>query len=207
MWIGPKKPPIDMMKTWKEKNPCWKYRLWTEKTLEEEFPNGLFNQAQFDEMPEWNGKCDIARYEILKKYGGFFVDADSVCLRPLEDFLLNNDSFSCYEHEIQRGQLIAVGYLGCVKECKLMDKLMLEISKLTGSSLHPKENSAWQTVGPGVLTLAVHKYRYINIAVYPSFYFIPSHYSEIQPYSGPFQPFSEHYWGSCPLVKDFNYEE
>lgn len=208
MWIGPKKAPVKMMDTWRHKNPLWEYKLWTEETLRQEFPCGLENQKQFDEMPEWNGKCDIARYEVLRKYGGFFVDADSICLRSLEEFLLNNESFSCYESEQYRKGLIASGYLGCIPQSRLMEHIIDEISELSGEKLHPRQNSAWETVGPGMLTTTIHKYKYLNIIIYPSFYFIPLHYADSsEGYSGPFKPFAEQYWGSCPLVTDFTYDD
>jgi mannosyltransferase OCH1-like enzyme len=28
LWIGPKQPPIELMKTWKEKNPDYEYIHW-----------------------------------------------------------------------------------------------------------------------------------------------------------------------------------
>ncbi len=198
--------PADMMQSWRSHHPLWTYMLWTESSLQEHFPNGLQNQNQFDEMSEWNGKCDIARYEILCKFGGFFVDADSVCLRALDDYLLSNDSFSCYENELERRSLVAAGYLGCTKSNQLMKHLIQEISVLKGRTLHPVDNSAWKTVGPGLLTMVIHKYKYQNIAIYPSFYFIPVHYTNLKPYTGPFEPYADQYWGSCPQSDKFNYE-
>ena len=132
LWVGPKPAPIELMNTWKDSHPDWEYMFWNEETLKEHFPKGLHNQAQYDAMPEWNGKCDIARYEILQKFGGFFLDADCVCLRPLDDYLLENDSFSCYENEYIRGQLIAAGYLGCTPKNDLMWHLVNKIHNLHG---------------------------------------------------------------------------
>src|SRR3989337_1458592 len=101
LWIGLKQPPVILMDTWKRLNPEWDYIFWDEKTLGHHFNNGLQNQKQYDEMEELCGKCDIARVEILNAFGGFFIDADSVCLHPLDDYLLVNDSFSCYENEFE----------------------------------------------------------------------------------------------------------
>ena len=95
LWVGPKKPPLKEIQTWKDMNPTWDHMFWTDQSIKEHFPNGFYNQKQYDDMPEWNGKCDIARYEILQKFGGFFIDADSIALRPLDDCLLEKDSFSC----------------------------------------------------------------------------------------------------------------
>ena len=40
-------------------------------------------------MEEINGKADIIRWEILYEYGGVFVDADSICIEPIDDHLIN----------------------------------------------------------------------------------------------------------------------
>ena len=74
IWLGDQnKRPIELMKTWKELNPTWEYKVWTEKEM---FP--LINQMQFNQYgATYNGKANILRYEILYNYGGFFIDADS----------------------------------------------------------------------------------------------------------------------------------
>ena len=49
------------------------------------------------------------RYEILFNEGGIALDADSLCLRPLEDWLLEPAAFAAWEHEHIRQGLITVG--------------------------------------------------------------------------------------------------
>lgn len=207
LWVGPKKPPLQLMETWKTNHPDWEYMFWNEETLKEHFPNGLFNQKQYNEMPEWNGKCDIARYEILQKFGGFFVDADAVSLRPLDDYLLENDSFSCYENEFLRGQLIACGYLGASNNNRLINTMVNKIHSLEGETLHQGPMTAWKTVGPVLFTQTIHELKYIDIAIYPSFYFIPHHYTKMYKYEGPFKPYADQWWGSTPNNQEFNYED
>ncbi|SVA26404.1 uncharacterized protein METZ01_LOCUS79258 [marine metagenome] len=200
LWIGPKKAPTEMMETWKKFHPDWDYIFWNEETILKNFSKGLYNQQQYDSMPEWNGKCDIARYEILQKFGGFFIDADSICKRKLDNYLLENDSFSCYENELLRGQLIAAGYLGCVQGCELMNHLVMRLHGLSGEALHQGPMTAWKTVGPLFLTQTVNELKYTKLAVYPSFYFIPSHYTEKCLYNGPFKPYAEQFWGSTETL-------
>lgn len=206
LWVGPKKPPLKEIQTWKDMNPTWDHMFWTDQSIKEHFPNGFYNQKQYDDMPEWNGKCDIARYEILQKFGGFFIDADSIALRPLDDCLLENDSFSCYESEWLRGNLIAAGYLACTKNNKLMDYM---VNKLHSFSIENKklwegDLTAWKTVGPVFLTISVHESHHNNISVYPSHYFIPRHYNGLE-YTGPLKPYCTQLWGSTPQSA-FKYE-
>lgn len=186
IWFGDvKKRPSEMMKTWQEKNPTWEYKIWTENNIFE-----LKNKKQYELATEYSGKADIARYEILYNHGGFYIDADSVCLKPLEDWLLDNDSFACYESETVVPGLIANGYLASCQHNVLMKLLMDEISKVT--SFTP----AWMTTGPLLLTNSVRKYSYNSLKIYPSHYFIPKHCRGTTRYSGSDHVFAEQYWGS-----------
>lgn len=207
LWVGPKKPPLKQIQTWKDNNPSWSHMFWNEDTLKEHFPNGLYNQEQYDNMPEWNGKCDIARYEILHKFGGFFIDADSIALRPMDDYLLENDSFSCYENEWLRGNLVAAGYLASTEKNILMEKLVNRLHglKIQDKSLWEGPLTAWKTVGPVFLTQTIHESHHNNISIYPSHYFIPKHYTGFA-YTGPFRSYCTQLWGSTPQ-SDFNYED
>jgi len=85
-----------------------------------------------------------------------------------------------------------------------MSHIIEKLSTLEGESLYPHHISAWKTVGALFVTDLVHQLKYIDLAIYPSFYFIPNHYTKQCQYRGPFQPFADQYWGSCP-TSDFNY--
>ena len=98
MWIGKNPNPfVKEMQDWKEKNPDYEYKLWTDDNIPK-----LRNQKQYDEIKQWCGKGDILRYELLYDYGGIYLDSDTVCVNPLDDFLLENDSFLCWENEVAR---------------------------------------------------------------------------------------------------------
>ena len=92
LWIGHKPAPINLMNTWKEKHPDFEYIYWNE----EEFVKRDFKfkcQDKIDEIEEINGKADIMRWEILYKFGGVFLDADSICIEPFDHELLNKKCF------------------------------------------------------------------------------------------------------------------
>jgi mannosyltransferase OCH1-like enzyme len=85
IWLG--SPIPDRYKkfqdTWRINHPDWEYILWTDKEVAE---FGLKNQAQYDASVNWGQKADIARYEILNRYGGLYIDVDFECLRPFDIF-------------------------------------------------------------------------------------------------------------------------
>lgn len=202
-WIGPRKPPLKFMHTWKNKHPDFEYLFWDEQLLKKHFPDGLFNQKQYDEMPELNGKCDIARYEILHKFGGVFVDADSICLRKLDDKMLEGDSFSCWESEIHKPGLIAAGVMGATRNNVFMEMLIDAIHQL------PKEMitglSAWLVVGPNLITEMYNAARYTSLTLYPSWYFIPRHYKGTIT-ECPETPYAFQLFGSTEDDAFFDYE-
>ena len=88
IWIGPKQPPTKFMDTWRDKNPDFEYIRWNEEEIKNRDLR-LECTARVDEMEEINGKADIIRWEILYKYGGVFLDADSICIEPIDDVLMN----------------------------------------------------------------------------------------------------------------------
>ena len=83
-WFGPKEPPHAYMNTWRKRNPGWTYRLWRDGDAEL-FP--LRNQDGYDWFTRFNIKSDFARWELVHRFGGVYVDADIICLRPLDDYL------------------------------------------------------------------------------------------------------------------------
>ena len=74
IWLGPNKQPDIWMNSWKNnyinKYPEWTYKLWTEQEIDE---LNLINKKQYENEKFYNGKSDIARYEILYRFGGVFM--------------------------------------------------------------------------------------------------------------------------------------
>jgi len=70
--------------TWLDQNPGWEMILWTDDNM-----IGLKNQAIYDAAPQivdsrlvGRMRSNIARLEILHKYGGVYIDCEfSKCVR------------------------------------------------------------------------------------------------------------------------------
>ena len=202
IWIGQKPRPTALLDTCKNLNPTWEYRLWTEDNL----PKDFINKAHIEQIAKYQtnypeaSQSNIMRYELLYRYGGFFVDADSEFINPLDDFLTENDSFTCYSSETYRGDSLANGYLACTKRNELMKILIQEI-KNKASVI--KQLSYIET-GPVFLTKMVKKHKYNKLKIYPSYYFIPRFYSpDSQYYQGPGKVYCIQHWGSThePYIK------
>lgn len=80
IWIGEKQRP-KQMSSWTDNfqkaNPDWTVKVWGNKDIED---FNLVNKKFYDEHHQYCGKADIARYEILYRNGGVYIDADTVWL-------------------------------------------------------------------------------------------------------------------------------
>jgi hypothetical protein len=207
LWIGPKPAPINLMNTWKEKHPDFEYIFWNETEITK---RGMVFECQdrIDEMEEINGKADIMRWEILYKYGGIFIDADSICIEPLDNLLSLNKAFASYENEAVRGAgwstcedvlahkhpLIATGTMAFPMHHNL-PKLAIEWIKHNIVSVKKTGKRAWVTVGPGLLTREYFSGVWDDITILPSYYFLPFHFSGVK-YEGHGRVYAYQEWGS-----------
>ena len=83
IWLGGPLPEKykKFQQSWKTYHPDWTYMLWTEKEIED---FGLINKKLYDETKNYGQKADIARYEILYRIGGLYVDTDFECINPFD---------------------------------------------------------------------------------------------------------------------------
>ena len=146
MWIGDKtKCPTKLMQSWKIKNPTFQYIFWNEDEIEKQ--NMIFEcKTQIEDIVEINGKCDIMRWEILYKYGGVFIDADSICLLPLDNYFMDKQAFATYENEKKRKNLVATGTMGFIQNHYLCKNIINWIkSSESYDIIH--NYKAWYSVG------------------------------------------------------------
>ncbi len=85
IWLGSPVPKAlkSFAESWKKMHPDWQYILWTDKEVEE---FGLVNKHFYDATDNYGAKSDIARWEIVYKMGGVYIDMDFECLQPLDMF-------------------------------------------------------------------------------------------------------------------------
>ena len=197
IWIGDqKKRPAKLIESWINKNPTWNHILWTENNIYK-----TINSVQYESADELPGKADILRYSLLYQFGGVFVDADSECVNGFDDYFVDNDSFCCWENEYVRQGLMSNGYLGATRKNTLMGLLVEEVSKMKPEILKNMESiTAWKTTGPVLLSNTVNKYIYNKIKIYPSHYFIPNHYTNLNTYFADEKNYAKQYWGSTKTI-------
>lgn len=197
IWVGNEsKRPDNCINTWRQHNPDWTIKIWGNEALA---TGAWINAAHMREMAkrEMNGVADMMRWEILFNEGGFLVDADSICLRPLDDSLLDCEAFACWENEMVRPGLIAAGYFACSAGNNFVRQIVSDIH----NEPTVVNDMAWKTVGPQRLTDSYRKYRYHGLRLLPSYYFIPEHFTGVC-YDGPGPVYARQAWGSTRRAYD-----
>ena len=196
LWIGSRPAPTKFMDTWREAHEPlgFKYMFWNEKNISQNIQLGEVVQ-KLNSIEEINGKADVIRWLILQKFGGVFVDADSICIHPFDEHILNGvDAFAGWEQEQVRKGLAATGTMGFTPYHPIVNSA-IEWIKRNPISQKQSRQRAWFTVGPGLLTRICEMYGWNNIKIYPSYYFLPFHYTGIK-YEGHEKVYAYQEWGS-----------
>lgn len=192
IWLGGPLPEKyqALQKTWQDMHPTWEYRLWTDKDIKE---FGLINQDLFDEAPNYGEKSDIARYEILYRLGGLYIDTDFSCLQPFDIFHHAYDFYTSMQ-PLDGGYIHLVnGLIGSVPGHPILKYCIEQLR-------HTKHIT--QTIiktGPIFFTQAVirclYQGDYIN-GIFPPSYFYPLGFSYKKGMEIKVRPesFAIHYW-------------
>lgn len=154
VWLGPKDPPYIFIDTWKLfcKKYKWKHILWRENDIDN---LKLKNRNLYDSAKSYQQKSDIARYEILYKFGGIYLDSDMIWLKsdlskymPLKtaDFIGVEETFACINFKYISTPFIANGFFACSKGHSIMKKCINSIPERINIS-----SKAFITTGPGLL--------------------------------------------------------
>jgi hypothetical protein len=84
--------------SWKDLNPGWQYRFWTDGDLQEfmreEFPDLV---PIFNAYPNSVQRADLWRYCVLWRIGGVYADIDTDCLAQLEPLYGDHRVILCQE--------------------------------------------------------------------------------------------------------------
>ena len=97
IWLGQKSIPQNYqyyLNTWRQYNPDWVIKIWREEdVIKENFPSmDLYWLAR-----SYQERSDIVRYEILKKYGGLYIDIDIECFANFDELNYKYDFYTNFE--------------------------------------------------------------------------------------------------------------
>lgn len=170
IWLGGKLPEKfhKFAASWKEQNPEWEYKLWTDEDVDK-FP--WRNRKIFDQAGNYGMKSDIWRYEILNLHGGVYADIDFECLQSLDKF-----HHSCeFYGGLHEGVMMGNGFFASRSCHPILRQCMREIARITNFNPTPEET--FELTGPYFLTRVVmdtvkNGHRQ-GVVIYPTSYFFP----------------------------------
>lgn len=201
IWIGGDLPQKyhAMRDTWIKNHPDWQYKLWSYDDI---LKLGLINEEKFKSAKNRATQADMARYEILYKIGGLYVDTDTECLKPFDIF---HHSCDFYAGNFKNSAEIC--YLGSRPGNTILKTLI----DLLGNS-DPGVTSFWDVLmnsGPGLfrraLSLSLDKCPG-RCVIFPQAFFMPlpdqarfseaiSTHEQVKKWIRP-ESFAIHYWHS-----------
>lgn len=201
VWVGDdSKRPDNLIETWRRHHPQWAIKVWGNDEL-----HGRRWELQ-RHIDEWLamdkplcGIADMMRWEILWENGGLALDADAVCLRPLDDALFDCELFAVNEHERLLPGVVANGIVYSMPRHRLIRKIIDRIGAMPSLATF----QAFQCTGPQAITQALKGEDMTGIRLLPSHYFLPEHHYEPGVYyDGPDPVYSRQLWGSTHEAYD-----
>jgi mannosyltransferase OCH1-like enzyme len=142
IWLGGKPMPVYFShwgESWQKKHPAWKMKLWTEREI-----SSLTNADLLAKCTSVAMQADIARYEILYREGGVYLDTDMECRKPIDMLIAGLDFFATW----QMKNMLSNAIFGCTKGHKLMQKIVWGCRKEFSTK-------RWDSMGPPYFTSKV----------------------------------------------------
>ena len=134
-WFSEEELPVkykECLQSWKKYAPDFEIKVWD---LESYKPENCLFFDQAIEDKNWAFASDYARADVLRRYGGVYMDLDVEMLRPIDD-LLYNDAYMSFE-SLTRIEC------GSGMGAKAGNKIIDEICKSYESRPYYKADGSW----------------------------------------------------------------
>lgn len=179
---------------WEDLHPNWEHVLWDDASLD-----WLINQDLFDRAGEIVGpgevgqlRADIARIEILHRYGGVYIDCDMEPRRPL-DPLLEVEAFAGFEDAERRWVNNAV--VGSVAGHPFLATLIEQMPGSIAAAQRAGVRRPNRFSGPQFVTPIWSNWFRETVVVHPHTHFYPYLWSELERQGEDFpDAYTVHHW-------------
>lgn len=156
IWLG-KNPQNEEIKkaisTWRKHAPEYKIIEWNEEKLKELMKNDTFYYSALKDH-NYAYASDQARLEILKKYGGIYMDTDMHLLVDPYKFMKNRELVLCFQNTSNpQDEVIETSFMACVPNFSLISELLNVYKNMSYDAQNLIPNS--ELLGP----IIFQKYR------------------------------------------------
>jgi hypothetical protein len=182
IWLGPDPMPeaeVGFGESWARHHPDWEHRLWRDDDLPElGVPAEVVARAESAvEL------ADVARFQIIARHGGVYVDTDFECLRPLDPLLKGVDAFAAF----QRPGEVATGFLGATAGHPAFRRAAQLVTETFGQAPLPA------STGPPFFTYLL--WDFPEVTLFPPKLFYPYLWSEPERRNEHFpDAYAVHHW-------------
>lgn len=172
--------------SWAHHHPDWEMRLWTDTD-----DAALDCRESFARARDVAERSDVLRYEVLRRYGGVYVDTDLECRRPLDPLLEGVSAFTAYLRPGRRK--IGTAIMGCVPNHPAFAHAAARVRDWVGAS-------RTGDTGPWLMTEVVDAFP--DITVFDAELFYPYHWTELYRRDSEFaEAYAVHHWSLRFLKK------
>lgn len=197
IWVG-EPMPFDLVMlepAWFLLHPEWEWRTWRDADF-----GWLRNQDLFDAAEDIVGptevgqfRADIARLEILHRYGGVYVDCDMEARKPL-DPLLEVECFAGFEDP--EGRWVNNAVMGAEAGHPFLDALIEALPDSVAAAQRAGITRPNKFSGPQFVTPIWKRDRFRHsVTVHPHSHFYPYSWSELDQRGGDFpDAYAVHHW-------------
>jgi mannosyltransferase OCH1-like enzyme len=179
--------------TWMKYHPDWTFYFWRTTNLPENI-NTQVKTALLDPKYAITPRSDMLRFEVVRLFGGIYVDTDFECLKPFNQFL-NHDFFSGWEDDNRR---ICPSLFGAIPNHPILTKMSaLSVANAKAAGYEETNNRPHAITSVKPFTTLVQSF--INdpkIKIYHRDYFYPVYFKESKREKKEkiVEPFASHHW-------------
>lgn len=178
-WFGGKEKPKKMQKciqTWKEKLSDYVFMEWNESNFD---INSLQYVSEAYERKKFAFVSDVARIQVLKKYGGIYMDTDVVVYKSFDEILANRCVLG-----LEYDNWVATSFMACEQDHPILEVFEKEYSNIVFTNPDGKENMTTNVqrltrilTEKGLVRENTFQRLEDGIVIYPIEYFSPYDYA------------------------------
>ncbi len=181
VWLGGNPLPdefVEFGETWERHHPEWEMKLWTDdKVAELDMPE-VFSRAR-----NTSEGSDILRYELMRRFGGVYMDTDFECRRPIDGLIEGLDAFAGY----QKPGSVCTALIGSVPNHPAFEAAIERAPARVDTESYP------DSTGPTFLTELLPEFP--DVKVFDPPYFYPYLWTEMHRRDEDFpEAYAVHHW-------------